>query len=181
MIKISNQSEYIIRQENKNDYVYVENLFDKYFGKDRHERSVYHFRKGSPIISLCMLIEDSRSSTKKSLSNKILASIRFWPIYFGSVKGLLLGPLAVREDIQGLGHGASLIKSSLRKASINNWPFCFVSGEADYYPKFGFHKIHHEDLNLPYPIDHDRLHLKFLNPKAKNDLGKPPWVVKEYN
>ena len=180
MISFSKHSEFIVREENKKDYTHVESLFDKFFGEDRQERSVYHFRKGPPINSLCMLIEDDTNFKNKNLSNQILACIRFWPIYFGSIKGLLLGPLAVRKDVQGLGYGTVLINKSLSKASIDNWPFCFVSGEADFYPKFGFQKLNLKDIVFNYPIDPDRLHIKYLNSKAKEILGNPPWVVKEY-
>ena len=75
---------------------------------------------------------------------------------------------------------ASSASKSLSKASIDNWPFCFVSGEADFYPKFGFQKLNLKDIVFNYPIDPDRLHIKYLNSKAKEILGNPPWVVKEY-
>ena len=99
----------------------------------------------------------------------------------GLQNGLLLGPLAVRNDFRGHGLGSMLISYSLQMAKDKNFNFCFVSGEEDYYPRFGFQKIASNKLILPGYIDPKRLHIIFFNNEIINKMGKYPWKVKPQN
>ena len=88
-----------ISTENNQDHDAIEDLYDNVFGVDRYRRSIYSLRKGKKIKNLCFVI--------KNTDVDVYACIRYWLIQIGLVKGLLLGPLAVRKDMQG--YGLSLI------------------------------------------------------------------------
>ena len=100
---------------------------------------MYKLRTGKKIVDLCFVIKKSDID--------IFACIRYWLIKIGFEKGLLLCPLAVRNDMQRHGLGSLLINHSLKIAKEKKFKFCFVSGESDYYPKFGFKRIN--ILNIP--------------------------------
>ena len=90
---------------------------------------------------------------------------------------MLLGPLAVRNNMRGFGLGSRLIKHSIKVANEKQFNFCFVSGEADLYPKFGFKKINDKDLILPGYIDPNRLHILYFKKSIEKEIGKSPWMV----
>lgn len=158
-----------ISTENNQDHDAIEDLYDNVFGVDRYRRSIYSLRKGKKIKNLCFVI--------KNTDVDVYACIRYWLIQIGLVKGLLLGPLAVRKDMQGYGLGSMLINHSIKIAKSRKYKFCFVSGEANYYPKFGFKKIDVKKLILPGYIDPKRLHIIFFKEGIENEMGNKPWHV----
>ena len=107
----------------------IESLMAEAFGPSRHERSVWNLRPGPPVASLCLVIRDE---------DEVVGSLRYWEVQLGRDIILLLGPLAVRPVMRGRGYGKQLIAESLRLARQGPWKLVLVSGEVDYYPKFGF-------------------------------------------
>lgn len=61
-----------------------------------------------------------------------------------------------------------LVKQALSQISQRNWDFCLVSGEPDYYPKFGFKPVP-DNVDWPGPIERQRL--QFINLRSL-DLEK---------
>ena len=171
--KFKNINNYILRVEKSSDSINIERLYDQVFGKNRLLRSVYFFRDGHPVDSLCLILEENNENPA------LLACIRYWPIKLGNVIGLLLGPLAVKNELRGYGLGKTLVENSLQIARRENWAFCFVSGEQDYYPRFGFEKIDIKNLILPKPIDPHRLHIKYFFKKNVLAFGELPWALKK--
>ena len=163
------QPKFSICLETKQYNDLVEKLYDEVFGENRKDRTVYKFRTGEKVEDLCFVI--------KNTDQDILACIRYWFIKIGLVKGLLLGPLAVSNNMRGFGLGSMLIKHSIKVANEKQFNFCFVSGEADLYPKFGFKKINDKDLILPGYIDPNRLHILCLKKSIEKEFGKSPWMV----
>jgi putative acetyltransferase len=51
---------------------------------------------------------------------------------------LLLSPVGVRPDLQGIGIGDRLIRESLREVEYRREPLVFLEGHPGYYPRFGF-------------------------------------------
>ena len=157
-----------LETQKNNDF--VEKLYDEVFGENRKDRTVYKFRTGEKVKDLCFVI--------KNTDTDIFACIRYWFIKIGLVNGLLLGPLAVRNNMRGYGLGSMLIKHSTKVANEKKFNFCFVSGEANLYPRFGFKKINDKDLILPGYIDPNRLYILYFKKLIEKEMGKPPWIVK---
>jgi predicted N-acetyltransferase YhbS len=87
----------------------------------------------------------------------------------------------VRPDLRGKGYGKALVSAGLTHAKSFNWPAILVSGEVDYYPKFGFVPAAPYDVQWPGFIETERLQffeLKdgFLASLAGQDLPVRPSV-----
>ena len=146
----------------------IESLMDSAFGTARHSRSVWQLRLAPPIPDLCLVLRES---------NVMLASLRFWEVLLEQQTVLLLGPLAVQPDLRGQGYGQLIVTEGLARASaIGNWPLILVSGEPDYYPKFGFVPATPFRIDWPGYIEPERLQFVELHPGALAALPSQPLV-----
>ena len=101
------------------------------------------------------------------------------PITIAGEASLLLGPLAVDPALRGQGIGRQLVLKSIDLAiQQGHWHWCFVSGERDYYPKLGFSKLKADDLDLPAPIEEERLHLIAISGNSLDQMPVRPWRVR---
>ena len=150
----------------------IESLMDSAFGPARHSRSVWLLRSGPPIPNLCLVLRESGT---------MLASLRFWEVQLGQQAALLLGPLAVQPDLRGQGYGQQIVKEGLVRAkSMGEWPLVLVSGEPEYYPKFGFVPAAPYKLDWPGFIEPERLQFLELRHGALLAL-RPPLRVRAIN
>lgn len=161
-----------IAQQTVADTQIVDALMDEAFGRNRHARSVWNLRPGAPIAEMCFVLRDNGVA---------VGSLRFWEVMLGTHPILLLGPLAVRPDLRGKGYGKELVSAGLSHAKSFTWPAILVSGEVDYYPKFGFVPAAPYDIKWPGFIEPERLQffeLKdgFLASLAGQDLPVRPSV-----
>lgn len=88
----------------------------------------------------------------------LVGSVVLWEIALGADRrpGLLLGPLAVHPDLQGLGVGAQLMRISLAKAAERGHGAVVLVGDAPYYGRFGFQAGLTGELALPGPYERHR-------------------------
>ena len=147
----------------------IEILMDGTFGPARHSRSVWLLRSGPRVADLCLVLRES---------NAMLASLRFWEVQLEQQTVLLLGPLAVQPDLRGRGYGRQIVAEGLaRAAAIGKWPLVLVSGEPDYYPKFGFVPAAPYQLDWPGFVEPERLQFLELHQGALAAL-RPPLRVR---
>ena len=139
------------------------------FGSQRHERSVWALRPGPPVQSLCLVMRDGAVP---------VGSLRFWEVMLGSQVILLLGPLAVRPELRGRGFGRALVSAGLERAAAGDWPLVLVSGEVDYYPRFGFVPAAPYGLDWPGFIEPERLQFYELKVGALAALPTEPLAVR---
>ena len=134
--------------ETNEDWWEVEALYDLVFAPGREALSSYRLRNGvSPLQDLCLVARDGEG---------ILAgAIRFWPVKIGSVKALLLGPVAVHPTYQGEGLGGYLILDSLDRARDLGWQRVLLVGDAPYYGRFGLERL--SDVAMPPPTNPKRI------------------------
>ena len=154
---------YQISLQKAEDTAAIEKLMVEVFGPERYARSVWQLRPGPALGSLCIVARQG---------DEIVGSLRFWEVQLGSQNILLLGPLAVLPSLRGKGCGKALVEEGLRRAIGGPWPLVLVSGEADYYPKFGFVPARAYDLQWPGFIESDRLQFYELVQGALTSL--PP-------
>ena len=147
------------------DEAAIENLMDGTFGATRHSRSVWMLRLLPPVADLSLVLRDGGA---------IVASLRFWDVQLGSQSVLLLGPLAVQPELRGKGYGRKIVADGLARArAINKWPLVLVSGEPEYYPKFGFEPAVPYQLDWPGFIEPERLQILELQAGALASLMPP--------
>jgi predicted N-acetyltransferase YhbS len=123
---------FVLELQQSEDVPEIEFLLDLVFGPDRRNKSSYRFRHGVAPIDELSFVAHSQG--------KLVGTIRYWPIAVGAIRmpALLLGPLGVHPEFEGLGIGAKLMTHSLRQAkSLGHDLVCLV-GDPPYYERFGF-------------------------------------------
>ena len=158
-----------ISLQTESDLPAIETLMAEAFGPKRHSRSVWQLRPGPPVPSLCLVIRSE---------GETVGSLRFWEVMLGDQPILLLGPLAVRPGERGRGFGRDLIRTALDKAKAGPWPLVLVSGEVDYYPKFGFVPAVPYGVDWPGFIEPERLQFYELEDGALASLPPGPLAVR---
>lgn len=129
----------------------IESLLDDTFGTDRHGRTAYKLRAGvSTIRELSLVAKDE--------SGKLLGSIQCWPLSLDGMPGLtLLGPVAVRPELQGQGIGIALMQACLRRADKAGYGAVVLIGDPEYYERFGFTAEATAEWQVPGPVEQRRL------------------------
>ena len=158
-----------IRLQANADNQDVAGLMKAAFGAERNNRAVWYLRPAEPVSSLCLVA---------SQNNKICGSLRFWEVIVCGRCQLLLGPLAVQPDLHGKGFGRALVIDGLRRAQQHNkWDFVLVSGDPDYYPRFGF--VHVEDGQFIWPgaLLPNVLQIRALHEVGLDNLPMGPMAV----
>ena len=93
------------------DHDAIEHLLDLAFGSGRHSKTSYRLREGNAAIAGLSLVT-------RDPGVGVSGTISFWPLAIGARQSpaLLLGPLAVHPDRQGLGIGLALMREGLARA-----------------------------------------------------------------
>ena len=127
-----------------------EALLDVAFGADRTSRTTYRLRDGiQPVRGL---------SYVALIDGTFQGSLRFWPIVVqGARAPLLLGPLAVDPAGQGQAIGIALVRNGLHRARRLGHDLVVLVGDHAYYKRFGFIHAKRFKLEMPGPVDMDRL------------------------
>ncbi|MBL1240619.1 MAG: N-acetyltransferase [OCS116 cluster bacterium] len=136
----------------------VSQLLDAAFGADRQQKSSYKLRESSVKIDDLSLIASQKNQNGEDV---ILASIAYWQLDVAGEAALLLGPLAVNPDFQGMGLGRRLMDETLslaqKIAGLRGWKFTILIGDLDYYQKSGFQRVPHGAIDYPQPTDPNRV------------------------
>jgi predicted N-acetyltransferase YhbS len=152
----------------------LEALLDRAFGPGRHARTAYKVREGTewlPALSFAALDE----------AGDLAGSIQAWPAALTDRRGrvhplLMVGPVAVLPDLQGLGYGSALM---IAQASALAAPAAlpqFLIGDPEYYGRFGFSAEHTARWLLPGPYEQHRVLARAANPAVLPKEGMlGPW------
>jgi predicted N-acetyltransferase YhbS len=143
------------------DHDAIEHLLDLSFGSDRHTKTSYRLREGnSAVAGLSLVVRDPGIG--------IAGTISFWPLAIGvrQSPALLLGPLAVHPDRQGLGIGLKLMREGLARARAQGHGLVLLVGDEPYYARVGFRKLPPDLIALPGPVNPERFLYLELKPGA---------------
>ncbi len=155
---------YQLEEETEADWWEVEALYDLCFAPGRTALSSYRLRDGvATVASLCLVLRDETGT--------LAAAIRYWPVEVGGQDVLLLGPVAVHPTRQGEGLGGLLILESLAEARKLGWERVMLVGDAPYYGRYGFTKLH--GVVMPPPTNPDRVLGLALKPGAWDGVTGP--------
>ena len=158
-----------ITQQTQGDSQVIDALMKRAFGPKRFDRSVWALRPGEPVAALCIVGYDD---------DQAVGSLRFWEVMLNDETILLLGPLAVQPHLRGKGFGRQLVQEGMRLARLGQWRLVLVSGEPDYYPKFGFVPAAGYDLDWPGFVEPERLQFCELVPGSLASLPSSELVVR---
>jgi len=156
-----------IKSCEQNNIHKVINLLDQAFGPARLQKTVYRLREGvEPIGAL---------SFAGCYNGTQMASLQFWSVLIKNDEttydAILLGPIAVAEDFRGQGYGLKLMTHGLEKAKELGYERVILVGDEAYYQKVGFSRALARDLEMPGPVDYDRLLAQELVSGAMNGVN----------
>ncbi|CAH1654305.1 Putative N-acetyltransferase YhbS [Hyphomicrobiales bacterium] len=140
----------MIRDEIAADIPARELLLDRAFGPGRFMKTCERLREGRlPAGGLALsALEDDGT---------LVGTLRLWSITTASGHdALLLGPLAVSADSQGVGLGTALMREALCRAAAFGHGAVLLVGDAPYYRRFGFSAVQTAALSLPGPYEPER-------------------------
>ena len=152
---------YAIMPETAGDAAEINALLDQCFGLARRTKTTYRLREGeSPVAALCHVARDR--------SGRLIGANSFWTLRIGEagVPALLLGPLAVAPDLQGMGLGRALMRRGITQARDLGHRLIVLVGDEPYYARVGFRQVPPGQLLLPGPVDPARLLYLELAPGA---------------
>ncbi|MFJ5368892.1 GNAT family N-acetyltransferase [Bosea sp. CER48] len=137
-----------IRDEIAADIPAREALLDRCLGERRTAKSSERLREGRlPAEGLALSAERD---------GELLATVRLWHVEANGVAALLLGPLAVKPELQGEGLGKAMMREALWRAACRGHGAVILVGDAPYYARFGFDPSLTRELAMPGPVERER-------------------------
>ncbi|MBO3761048.1 N-acetyltransferase [Ciceribacter sp. L1K22] len=127
----------------------IELINEEAFGPGRHTRAAARIREQGPHDRQLSFVCADRGET--------IASVRMTPVLAGSVKGHLLGPLAVRPSHKNMGIGRELVRIAIEAARRKGSEAVILIGDPPYYMPLGFEKVAWKALEFPGPVDPGRV------------------------
>ncbi|MCX8996604.1 N-acetyltransferase [Rhizobiaceae bacterium BDR2-2] len=127
----------------------IEFINDEAFGPARFAKAAQRIREqGGHDRSLSYVCTDG---------GETIASVRMTPVLAGSVKGHMLGPLAVRPSHKCMGIGRELVRIAIEAARRKGSEAVILIGDPPYYMPLGFEKVAYGALEFPGPVDPGRV------------------------
>ena len=158
------------------DSTLVEELLDYAFEPERKTRTAYKVREGTewlPGLSFAAIDEN----------DMLAGTIQCWPVALNSPEGkahpmIMVGPVAVLPDHQGLGYGKALMTASLSAINPRAPLPQVMIGDPEYYGRFwGFTNEPTGGWSLPGPFEQRRLLVRCDNPAVLPEKGAlGPWL-----
>ena len=153
----------------------IEALLDRAFEPERHKRTAYKVREGTawlPGLSFAALDQDDH----------LAGTIQCWPVALTDESGrahpmVMVGPVAVLPELQGLGYGKALMTASLAALDPRAPLPQVMIGDPEYYGRFwGFDAKPTGRWKLPGPWEPHRLLVRCENPAILPREGMlGPW------
>jgi predicted N-acetyltransferase YhbS len=138
------------RLEKPDDSQAIEALVAQGFGPGRFAKTAYRLREGVQHLPELAFVAER--------NGELVATVRYWPIDVGGTAALMLGPLAVRNELRGQGIGIGLMERSLSEARTRGHSAVLLVGDEPYYGRVGFAAIKPAGrITLPGPVDLRRL------------------------
>ncbi|MFT4000255.1 MAG: N-acetyltransferase [Rhizobium sp.] len=127
----------------------IELINEEAFGPGRFTRAAARIREQGP--------HDRALSFVCADDGETIASVRMTPVMAGSIKGHLLGPLAVRPSHKSKGIGRELVRIAVEAAKRKGSEAVILVGDPPYYGPLGFEKVAYNALTFPGPVDANRV------------------------
>ena len=138
------------RLEKPDDKPAIDALVEQGFGPGRYAKTAYRLREGVRFLPDIAFVAE--------LDGELVATVRYWPVDIGGTPALMLGPLAVRNELRGQGIGIGLMEHSLKAARAAGHRAVILVGDEPYYGRVGFAAIKPMGrIAMPGPVNYARL------------------------
>lgn len=127
----------------------IERLTERAFGPGRFAKTAYRLREGRA--------DDAGLSLVARVGTLLVGANRMTAIRIGETAALLLGPLVVEPAFRQLGLGEQLVHRSLAMARAAGHCLVVLVGDPTYYARMGFVRVPDGRIEMPGPVDPDRL------------------------
>lgn len=137
----------------------IDGILDAAFGPDRRTRTAYRVRAGTSAI-------DALSFAALDDDGELAGTIQCWPVALACDDGrraamVMVGPVAVRPELQRSGIGRQLMAHMLAaapSAGVTGGDALMLIGDPEYYGRFfGFSAERTGRWRLPGPFEPHRL------------------------
>jgi predicted N-acetyltransferase YhbS len=134
-----------VRAERPEDFDAIRAILLEAFGPESPEADLVDALRaeGAHVPELCLVaVHDGKLAGHVCFTRARLDS---------GQEVLSLAPMAVLPAMQRRGIGSRLVRESLRRAALTDFPLVVVMGHPAYYPRFGFEPA--ADLGIRSPYD----------------------------
>lgn len=144
-------SDYTINLQTPDDADAILQLHEVTFGPGRFARTAFRIRENASLADeLCF-------KARNAASNALVGSVILSHIKIGDAPSLLLGPLTVSPEYKSKGAGKLLMRQAVEAAKNAGYHSIILVGDEPYYGPFGFKPVKHGQLQMPGPVDPQRL------------------------
>jgi predicted N-acetyltransferase YhbS len=143
------ESLFRVAPERPEDAAAIDKLHEFAFGPGRFARTAYRMREGVSAVE--------GLSFAGWAHDRLIGSVRFFPVALAGHAGLLLGPLVVDPACKGRGVGLKLMQAGLEAARGLCHDWVILVGDEPYYARAGFRRVADAQIQLPGPVDPARL------------------------
>ncbi|MDP2258446.1 MAG: N-acetyltransferase [Caulobacter sp.] len=151
------------RPEGPNDAPLIDALIDRAFGPGRHAKAADRLRETNTLLP-------DLSFTAWE-GERLVGSVRMWPVTVGGAPVVFLGPIAVEAQLRKHRIGQTLVERACETAAEAGWRAVLLVGDAPYFERVGFSAAPAREVVMPGPVDQRRVLLKALREGGADGLS----------
>lgn len=151
------------RPEGPHDAPLIDALIDRAFGPGRHAKAAERLRENN------RLLPDLSFTAWEG--ERLVGSVRLWPVAIGGAPVVFLGPIAVEAQLRKHRIGQTLVERACEAAAKAGWPAVLLVGDAPYFERVGFSAAPAKGVVMPGPVDQRRVLLKALREGGADGLA----------
>ena len=147
----------VIAPEGAADAVPAQALVDRVFGPGRYAKSAERLREGNHFLPGLSFVARE--------GERLVGTVRMWPVRIGADEALLLGPIAVDPEARRRGLGVALSAKACEAAAAGHQRVVLV-GDLSFFQRIGFEALEPGRIRMPGPADPRRILVRALRPGA---------------
>ena len=151
------------RPEGPQDAHLIDALIDRAFGPGRHARAADRLRENNTLLP-------DLSFTAWE-GERLVGSVRMWPVTIGGAPAAFLGPIAVEAQLRNHRIGQTLVERACEAAARAGWSAVLLVGDAPFFERVGFSAAPAKSVVMPGPVDQRRVLLKALREGGADGLA----------
>ena len=147
-----------IAAEAAEDADQVQALVDRVFGPGRYAKAAERLREGNHVLRELSFVARE--------GDRMVGTVRLWPVRIGSAEALLLGPIAVDPQARRRGLGVALSAKACEAAAAAGHDRVVLVGDLAFFERIGFQALEPGRIRMPGPADPRRVLVRALRPGA---------------